>query len=388
MSDARRQRVTAVFERYDAQGVHRTGSAVDEASARWLAEELRSAGVEPLLTDFPLERIDPVLAELRLGERRIPGTPLFDCGYTGDEGIRGPLGRLGSDAAIAVGMLPPQPAAPEARQLFEARQSGEHRALVAITDGSDYGLRAGLTLMNAEHFSDPFGPPVLQVPSDVAPVLLEAADAGREGQLLCRVERTAVRALNVSAQLPGSRGEGSPLVVMTPRSGWWHCASERGGGLACWLEILHELRSGDRAHPALFIATSGHELGHIGLEHYLAGNADLLERAHVWIHLGANFAAAGDAQVRLQASDDELEKLARRHLFRAGAPPFALTPTGSRPFGEARNVFDGGGRYLSLLGSNPLFHHPDDRWPDAVDIDKTLRLIEALTGLARELSGS
>ena len=66
----------------------------------------------------------------------------------------------------------------------------------------------------------------------------------------------------------------------------------------------------------------------------------------------------------------------------------ALLQVGNRPLGEARNIYDGGGQYISLLGGNPLFHHPDDRWPDAIDMPKLLKLnnmmINMIVGLANE----
>jgi len=35
-----------------------------------------------------------------------------------------------------------------------------------------------------------------------------------------------------------SRTNYAPRWVLAQRSGWWHCAGERGGGLACWLEDI------------------------------------------------------------------------------------------------------------------------------------------------------
>jgi hypothetical protein len=55
---------------------------------------------------------------------------------------------------------------------------------------------------------------------------------------------------------------------------------------------------------------------------------------------------------------------------------------------EARNIFDGGGRYVSLLGGNGLFHHQDDRWPDAVDMEKTTKLAAAFCDLTVALANS
>jgi hypothetical protein len=63
-----------------------------------------------------------------------------------------------------------------------------------------------------------------------------------------------------------------------------------------------------------------------------------------------------------------------------------VTPLGERPLGEARNIYDGGGHYVSLLGNNGLFHHPDDRWPEAVDLDRTLALNQAMLEVVDRLA--
>jgi hypothetical protein len=61
-------------------------------------------------------------------------------------------------------------------------------------------------------------------------------------------------------------------------------------------------------------------------------------------------------------------------------------PRGTRPGGEARNIHDGGGRYVSLLGSGPYFHNVADRWPVAVDVAAVSRFSEAFASLAVSLA--
>lgn len=63
-------------------------------------------------------------------------------------------------------------------------------------------------------------------------------------------------------------------------------------------------------------------------------------------------------------------------------------PRGVIPFGEAGNIHRLGGRYLSILcPGSPLFHHPEDRWPDAVDVAEVARYATASADLALRLSG-
>jgi hypothetical protein len=196
-------------------------------------------------------------------------------------------------------------------------------------------------------------------------------------------------ARNVEAIVKGSRAELAPVVVMTPRSGWWVNASERGGGIACFLEIMRAVKASRPKRDVIFTANTGHELGHTGLSLFLDNNPTLINDAFIWLHLGANFAAKFGAQVRLQYSDDDAVESLDPWLKQNGLTPSAITPIGQRPLGEARNVYDGQGRFVSILGGNGLFHHPADRWPEAVDLPVATKWVKAFTQLAvAEAGGS
>src|SRR5690606_27719024 len=146
--------------------------------------------------------------------------------FTDGDGISGSLGLLGTKADIGLVRVTPGGAADG---LDDARRDGIHRAIVAVTDGG----RPGLAPRNAASFRDPYGPPVLQVAGEALDWLREAAEAQAWASLVARAERTRTEAFNVVVAVPGTDSTLDPLVVMTPRSGWWHCAGERGGGLAC-----------------------------------------------------------------------------------------------------------------------------------------------------------
>lgn len=201
-------------------------------------------------------------------------------------------------------------------------------------------------------------------------------------------QRTTSTALNVTAQIEGRKPELSPVVVMTPRSGWWNCASERGGGLVLFLEIMRAVREAHTARTVIFTANSGHELGHLGLDRFIEDAPHLVKDAACWVHLGANFAAAVGPQVRLQATNDGLLERVRTAMREQDVTADVETPVGQRPRGEARNIFDGGGRYVSLLGGNGLFHHRNDRWPAAVDVRKTEKLAAAFCNLTIAMANS
>jgi hypothetical protein len=204
-------------------------------------------------------------------------------------------------------------------------------------------------------------------------------------QLVVHADRTPSDASNVVARVVGADASLPPLVVMTPRSGWWHCAAERGGGLACWLETIRTVRAAKAPRTVQFVASSGHELGHLGLESFLARRSDLITSAAAWIHLGANIGAAG-SRARVQASDDAIEQEALSELARAGIDAPNRVPRGTVPAGEARNIHLGKGRYVSVLGSSPFFHNPADRWPAAVDPPAVTRFARAMADLTARLA--
>jgi hypothetical protein len=371
--------IARIIAAYDGQGIHRTGTAVDDASAHWLAGEIKTIGATPALVPFSLDRIDVVAARAVVAGIAYEGLPRFDGPATAPNGLAGRLGPLGSGAEIALVAT----GARGDRSVEAARRGSGHRAMLHLT----LGTPPGLTPINADDFTRPFGPPVLQLSNEHRGALERAAKARAEATLVIDTRRTPAEAFNVTARIAGRKPGLAPLVVMTPRSGWWHCASERGGGLVLLLEIMRAVQAAGPARSVIFTANSGHELGHLGLDRFIAAEPGLVKQAHCWIHLGANFATAVGPQVRLQASDEGLFDRARGVLRDRGVTPNVETPIGQRARGEARNIFDGRGRYVSLLGGSSLFHHLNDRWPHAVDVEKTAKLASAFSALAVGLAG-
>ena len=172
---------------------------------------------------------------------------------------------------------------------------------------------------------------------------------------------------------------------MTPKSSWWTSTAERCGGIACWLACIREFAREVPQRTVVFTANSGHELGHTGLEEFLGRHPQLAEGAHAWIHLGANFAASG-SQIRLQYSSDELGARLKHHVEAHNIETAAEVDGSTRPGGEARNIFDAGGNYVSFLGSNRLFHHPDDRMATNVDFERAFKVRNAVVALAKDLA--
>jgi hypothetical protein len=87
----------------------------------------------------------------------------------------------------------------------------------------------------------------------------------------------------------------------------------------------------------------------------------------------------------IQASDDELERLLAGAMTAADLGIGRRNPRGTVPGGEAEVVHRGGGRYVSVIGSNALFHNSADRGPDVVNVGEIARFVGAFAEVARKL---
>lgn len=365
MTDAE-TRATSWLEAWDSHDIHRTGTRGDREGADWLAGEATALGAEVMVETFGFERLDPVETYLEFGGERIAGVPVFDAPPTGSNGIDG---RLGHEIAIAE-LSPRAVYSGEFRRL---REAGGHCGMVVICQGD----APGLGLLNAEQFTAPYGVPAIHVSSEVRDRVLGATQQGAMARLVSFSRRSEARATNILVTLAGRDHSMPPLVVMTPRSSWWQSTAERGGGIVCWLESLRALLAAPLARDVVFTANTGHELGHTGLDDFVVrrpgwdreGGAD-------WVHFGANLGAAGGV-LSLVSNQDDLRALGLAALNAAGHPPDDMPWPWFVPSGETRDIHRAGGRYLTLVGTNRLFHLPQDRWPHSVDVPAVARIANA-----------
>jgi len=375
-------RARRLLGEYERQGDHRTGTRVDLLSAKWLAREVRRNGLQPALEAFPLDRVDPIVATLSVKDRRLLGLPLFDGGFTGPEGVAGKLVPLAEAGPGDIALAELRPNAAGAGAVGEARRRTGANALPAMVCATRLEQPTGLSPSNADSFPSSYGPPVLQVGWEHMEFLQACARNRDEVRLVAHVRRTPAEAVNVTARIAGSDPKLAPLMVMTPRSGWYACGSERGGGIVCWLELMRRIRK-PAARDVWFVATSGHELGHLGINNYIERRPGVVTRAAGWLHLGANLGAAAGGNI-VQASDDEFEAKLAKGLTSKNLKIDVRVPRGRVPSGEAEAVHKGGGRYVSAIGRSAWFHHPGDKGPHVVD----LRALSLLTDTFEEICNS
>jgi hypothetical protein len=381
MRDEGETRAARWLAAWDAQGIHRTATAGDQAGADWLIQEMAALGVAvAACEEFALDRLDPIAAYLEVDGVRIAGEPVFDAPATGADGVSGVLGPVGGEAAITVAELSPRIVyTPDYQRL---RRDARHRGLVIICNGE----QPGLGLLNAEQFTRPYGSPAIQHPSEAREAVFAAEARGAAARLVVHSCRTPARARNIVFTIPGRDPTRRPFVVMTPRSSWWQSTAERGGGLVCWLETLRALIAAPPACDTVFTANSGHELGHLGLDDFNARRPGW-ERpgGATWVHYGANIGAVG-GELSVQSASEDLAARAAQELTRGGCAPDRIAPLSLVPSGETRDIHRAGGRYVTLVGSNPLFHLPQDRWPHAVDAAMVARIAGAVARLVVSLT--
>ncbi|MPZ99372.1 MAG: hypothetical protein GEU80_08565 [Dehalococcoidia bacterium] len=381
------ERIEERIRAFESFGIHRTGWDGDDRTSAWLVGELRAAGIEARLERFDFPRVEVRTARIAWDSGSADGLPMYDGGFTDASGIDGeltadddpdPFGKL----LVATSALAGDRSwlAPDARAKYEGLQEQGVVGVIVPAGDPDGHLAA----RNAEAIRSPFGLPVLQVAPNDLRELHAAMLAGTEGVLIVDGERLRSRATNVVATLPGSDPEARPVGVMTPKSGWFTCAAERGGGIATWLALAEWLAAmPGRERPVELVASSGHELHHLGLTAYLREHSGIATHAVAWLHLGASIGARYP-NARLAASDELLHTAALGAIAAAGAGEVDALPAGAPGGGEARDIDAAGGRYVSFLGGHRYFHSPQDTVDLAVDTPSVARWAHA----ARDLVGT
>ncbi|MDB5475817.1 MAG: hypothetical protein JWP49_1328 [Phenylobacterium sp.] len=351
--------------RYDGFGEHRTGTPGDLATSGWLAKELRTAGYRVEAQAFAQPVFAFQGAYVEAGGRRIEAFPL----WTPKAGeAAGPLSPEARPGAVAVLSFPAGTGgalgvADAWRKPVQAAIDAGAAGVVAITENPLGELSA---------FNVPPGPAPWAVPV--------VAVAGRDGQALpagapARVVLSGAMRAGASNNLVARRaGPGKPLVISTPKSGWFHCAGERGSGVAIWLGLARHLAA-RRDLNLVFMAASGHEFDGHGGHLFAEALAPPPAESRGWVHIGANVAAYDfalvDGKITRQATPQAGRRLAvSEALLPAAKAAFAGQVGYAAPAdidvsaapGEIAEYQRRGYRPLvGIVGAHPLHHTRRDR---------------------------
>jgi hypothetical protein len=214
---------------------------------------------------------------------------------------------------------------------------------------------------NVDQSAAPWPVPVLLVAPKDAAMLTPGAEATVSVRAAYRRD---VKGRNIVAKL--DRGRGRWLVISTPVTSWFTSTCERGPGIAGFLAMARLAKQRFNRHDLLFVATSGHEIGHGGMEVFMKDGAPSPRSTAAWAHFGSALACR-DQVVKAINSSASLTGLVDRHF--AGIEGVRLTAE-KAAVGELREVHAAGyENFFGMAGSHKLFHTARD---SAAAVDPSL----------------
>jgi hypothetical protein len=355
--------------RYDGLGEHRTGTAVDLATSDWLEGELRAAGYSVERQGFAAAVFELQPASVAVGNTRLDAFPI----WTPQAGeASGPLSTQARPGAVAVLSFPPGTGAAlgvaEAyRRPIRAAIEAGAVAVVGITENP----LGELVAFNAPPNTAPWTVPVVGVAGADGTGLLAGARAGAVAHVSLKGAMRPGAADNLVARRPGP---GQPLILSTPKSGWFHCAGERGSGIAIWLGLARRL-AGRADRNLVLMTASGHEFDGYGGHLFVERLAPPPAEAAGWVHIGANvasydFALDAGKIVRRPTPPAGRRLAVSAALLGAAKAAFAGQPGYETPVdidqapapGEIAEYQRRGYRPLvGMVGPHPLHHTRRDR---------------------------
>ncbi len=339
---------------YADLGEHRTGTPGDQATTRWLVQALKRARyqVETQGFDYPLFEVGRCAVEAP--GQTLEAFPYWTPTATPAGGSTGPLTAAGGPGRIALVTLanggsggglyaPPPP------EIVAAVDTGA-AAVVVVTENP----LGELVAFNRTPLAQAWKAPVLFVAGRHKALLQGIAREG--GAVTVRLEGRTVagHAENVVARKPG---KGKALVISTPKSGWFHCAGERGSGLAIWLGLARWLATTEM--NVVLMAASGHEFDGFGGAQFAKALAPKPAETALWVHIGANVAlydfALSDGRIVRQPGPPKQRLLAvSESLLPAAAKAFAGQVGYAEPFDIDKRKAPGEIAHYQELGYGPL----------------------------------
>jgi hypothetical protein len=358
------ERLEADLHRYAAFGIHRSGWPGDASAVDWLGGRLSQLGYEVHFDAQTQQSFSGVEAHAEVGgetievEAQWPPPPQLTR-------IEAPLVRADQRATLPGSVALSPTLAPAGAywnatadaMLADLARAGA-RALIVCVDAPNDAL-----FLYNRGLAPPLPVPVLIARKLALPALLEGASNGAQCVLTINAEPGTLTLRSVVAR---RRGVGRSIAVSTPFTGWFRCGAERGPGVALLLALAAHLQN--RNAPVTLLATTGHEVGHLGMDRALQTLAPRPEATARWVHLGSSIAtrAAPATTPRVFATGDLLSAAT------AAFSPLNLRVAlaGAETPGETGTVAaEGYASVLGFAGGNPDFHTPLD---DGRSIDMAL----------------
>jgi len=368
------------IDQYGSAPNHYSGTQADWSEENTVAEQFIADGlkVNSIAYDFP--RFQPTHVSLSVDSTYFPASalaPLLYSGTTGPDGIEAPLeaaanGTMPADAAgkiVVVSALAKGSVSASVPKAIAAGAAAEvfvTNSLDNLPAWEDVNSRQGTGTL-----------PVILIGKKSGAQLLADAEAGEEAVFTLQAELGAATDYDVWGELPGV-DTSRRVIVGTPVSSMVPSASERGGGVAVLLALARhyaeEPRS-QRSENLVFLATSGHEVGFLGLPALLQQEGAWFTGADAYVHLGASIGAyngvenpdgsvtmtGGTAKgLTLHDSENPLLESTSVNAFAAAGQPLKNTAMHLGGSGEQVYAYQEGVPEVSANSTSLWFHTTAD----------------------------
>ena len=357
---------------YAAQPNHLTGTVREKVEQARIAQDLRADGLKVQTQSYTYPGFLAKKVGLSVDGAKVSSgsvIPLNYSGTTGSTGVSGLLfdGGTGdfypADVADKIVVLAPTKSEPiDVGSSIASAVAGHALGLVIVTNGpgddpvwSDTDARYGTGSL-----------PVLEVGKQTGAKLLASADQEDSAALTLTASTRRECSTDVYGTLPG-QDTSRRVIVGTPTSSMVPSASERGSGIAILLGLARHYAQqpvSKRPENLVFVATSGHERGFLGLPALITAQPSLFSGADAYVHLGASLGVAGPngkpaSTGLLTYSDNPLLSFVPGAFRAAGELP-PTSPLKTVIAGEGAYAYKDGVPTVSFSGGSPVFHTRDD----------------------------
>ncbi len=359
--------------RFESFGQHRLGSHGADQALDWIAAELAGAGLAVKAQPFTVKRqYDFAGGSLRVGGHDIATVPQWwPPEAQATFALEAPISQSGDASGNFVHItVPYDHGGYVTAAQREALKAAFARNPAAVLLTIEHPSRE-IFIYNVSQDDEPSPVPVLLVGAKHTTLIAEAAASGGPiAATIAGAYRRNVPARNIVGRL--DRGAQQTIVVSTPVTSWFTSTCERGPGIAVLLALARRAGSAWQNANFVFAATSGHEVGHGGMTHFIKDEAPAPGVTAAWIHIGASLACydwrrEGDRWItdkrvdpkrRYLLRSEAMADIADRHFANIEGTVF----TGAAAaIGELRDVHAAGYRkFAGLTGSHNFFHTPSD----------------------------
>ena len=323
---------------------HRTGTDEDRETCQWLTNWFNKLGLQTTGIDYEFPRFEADW-QCRVAGNLVESIPLF-YSATGDFEFENlevfPLKLDDWEESKTLDQISTLATRQKSRgdNLLILATEAANGAVYAINVGTDLALDFPVLLVGSDSIS--------------ADTRVSARVSARvSGHLKAKLAK-GYSSNVIAKNLPQHKTD---LIITTPFSGWYSCAAERAAGIAVMLALITRLQS---RFSLQVVATSGHELHHLGTE---AVQQSLhIDPTIPVLHIGSCVGVA-ESDLVFSSSFDQISCENQTALLKGiGAQFIQRNNQSSNAWpGESQNWVNGSRSLMSLVGVDRNFHTPLDR---------------------------